>query len=188
MLNVVYTALKTANIHFLLVRGGVRKVGVRERERKKEWGEGKEKCICVFKLTGHMSGERKTGSKCHTFVGRLCDYNEHYLPQVLFQLSRCPHSMPRVDLCPLSMARVDLCPPRVDLCPRSMPRVDLCPPRVDLCPRSMPRVDLCPPRVDLCLPLVHQTFSMDHKVRGQMENFLTSVTLDHCDFQLRQYF
>ena len=140
MLNVVYTALKTANIHFLLVRGGVRKVRVREGERNKEWGEGKEKCICVFKLTGHMSGERKTGSKYHTFVGRLCDYNEHYLPQVLFQLSRCPHSMPRVDLCPLSMARVDLCP------------------------RSMPRVDLC-------LPLVHQTFSMDHKVRGQMENF-----------------
>ena len=139
------------------MRGGVRKVGVREGERKKEWGEGKEKCICVFKLTGHMSGERKTGSKYHTFVGRLCDYNEHYLPQVLFQLSRCPRSMPQVDLCPLSMARVDLCP-------RNMPRVDLC-------PRNMPRVDLCPPRVDLCLPLVHQTFSMDHKVRGQMENF-----------------
>ena len=72
-----------------------------------------------------------------------------FFPQV-FQLSRCPHSMPRVDLYLLSM-------PQVDLSPRSMPRVDLCP--------------LSMPRVDLCLPLVHQTFSMDHKVRGQMENF-----------------
>lgn len=93
-----------------------------------------------------MGGERKTGN---TFVRRICDYNERFFPQV-FQLSRCPHSMPRVDLYLLSM-------PQVDLSPRSMPRVDLCP--------------LSMPRVDLCLPLVHQTFSMDHKVRGQMENF-----------------
>lgn len=103
-----------------------------------------------------MGGERKTGN---TFVRRICDYNERFFPQV-FQLSRCPHSMPRVDLYLLSM-------PQVDLSPRSMPRVDLC-------PLSMPRVDLCPfsmPQVDLCLPLAHQTFSMDHKVRGQIENF-----------------
>ena len=55
MLNVAYTAKDSE-----CSGGGVSKVGVREGERKKEWGKREGEVYCA---TGHMGSERKKDGK-----------------------------------------------------------------------------------------------------------------------------